>query len=167
MKKIIFILLLFVSSCCCYQNEDELTNIEVGEMYDYYFENDINDFYGMELNTISRINNWVRKNIKYVEDKQDYWKLPEETYQDKQGDCEDLCILIMYLVYEKLNIKLELVALTNPNHVIMYNPNSNTFFDHKGNNYLKPEELNIKWYCPYSEVIWMTYNYHDNVGQYR
>ena len=37
---------------------------------------------------------WLQENIKYKKDeKKDYWSTPEETLQDKRGDCEDYAFL--------------------------------------------------------------------------
>lgn len=169
------ILIFFVFICCEYE-ECELCDIEVGEMYDYVCEecdeikiNDINPLSKVPI-TLQRIyllSHYMFK-YNYIDEKKDYWKLPEEFYNNKGGDCEDFSIFAMYILKMKYNInsKLVLIILSEGLHTIIHVENK-YYFDILNNELLNKKDLKIKWECPYGEIIWMTYYYHDNVGQYR
>lgn len=43
---------------------------------------------------------WVRRNIEYVADAEDYWQSANETISRKTGDCEDQAILLASLIGE-------------------------------------------------------------------
>ena len=43
---------------------------------------------------------WVRRNIQYVTDAEDYWQSANETLSMKTGDCEDQAILLVSLIGE-------------------------------------------------------------------
>lgn len=43
---------------------------------------------------------WVRRNIEYVADVEDYWQSANETLSMKTGDCEDQAILLASLIGE-------------------------------------------------------------------
>lgn len=43
---------------------------------------------------------WVRHNIEYVADSEDYWQSANETITSKRGDCEDHAILLASLIGE-------------------------------------------------------------------
>ena len=67
-----------------------------GQLWNYQF-----DFpYGNEIQTVYDSYLWVFVNTTYQEDIDGEWKTPEETYNDRGGDCEDLAILMMYLCYQ-------------------------------------------------------------------
>ena len=177
MKKLIIIFGLILSlgifgceyECNC--NNDPLQNIEIGEMHDYFFENDI------EINWTGNAQIWLYENLTYIPDENDYWQLPEETYNLKTGDCEDYCIMFMYLLKTKLNIETSLVMIENQNgddHVLVYpvpiGQDKTLMYYEAVNNFLSENILEgwkIKHIIPFFEVMWMTYNYHDNVGKYR
>ena len=88
------------------------------------------------------------------------------------GDCEDFAIFFCFLLDTKLKIYSELVRIKNNKicHIIVYIPDNNFYIDVTNDGIMDPSDLedyNIKWYCPYSEAMWMTINYHDSVGKYR
>ena len=164
MKQFLISLLigLIISFSGCYQDQDSLADVEVGRMDSYYFENDI------EVLIIEDAFIYVHDNITYKADTSDYWQIPEETDQLKTGDCEDMAILFMYLCKTKLNINSDLVYIEkgSDSHVL---PKINgTFYEIK--NFFTCTVLIDgwveQWSCTYDETIWMTYNYHNNVGQY-
>lgn len=171
MKNLIYILLLFclwgTPFCECRDQEDSLRDVEVEEMYDYDFENDI------QISSVKEALDYVASNMTYKNEENDYWQLPEQSYQWKTGDCEDYCILFMYLLKTKLDIDSELILVV-PNKnivhtVVKYNNQYSdpTMYDIKsGLTNIYVPESHIRWKAPYEEVIWMTYNYHDNVGKY-
>ena len=47
--------------------------------------------------TVYKIEQWVRKNIKYTSDAGEFWKHPENTVFDFKGDCEDGMLVIKSL----------------------------------------------------------------------
>ena len=168
---------LIVLICCEYRQEDELADVIVGEMHDYTFDDSgINNYRGMELDSTGRILSWVTANIEHSlrtrEVGGDYWQLPEETYKAMAGDCEDICILFMYLLREKLDIDSNLI-LTQDRHTIVYVASAKKeeqYVDVVNGSYLTEYGIHSTefiWVCPYPQVIWMTYYYHDNVGIYR
>lgn len=170
MKNLICIILLFCCGIlfCEYRDqEDPLRNVEVEEMYDYDFENDI------QISSVKEALDYVASNMTYKNEENDYWQLPEQSYQWGTGDCEDYCIFFMYLLKTKLNINSELVLVhpkKNVYHAVvkynnqysdptMYNPE-------KGFTNIYVPESHIIWEASYQETMWMTYNYHDNIGKY-
>ncbi len=67
---------------------------------------------------------WVNNNIEYKKDKYgDIWKLPQETLDDKNGDCEDMALLLMGIMNYQKNIKSNLVVIEgrtkNVSHAIV------------------------------------------------
>jgi hypothetical protein len=46
---------------------------------------------------------FVAHNYKYREDYKDNWQSPSETAYYKEGDCEDLCIMVIGLLAKKFN----------------------------------------------------------------
>lgn len=176
--KYLLLLSLLLSGCeevnCCNESSNELANIEVGEMHDYKFDDsEIDNYLGDPLDSINKIFNWIYFNLEYKAESsgKEYWKLPEETYLEKEGDCEDLCILFMYLLKEKLNIDSELVAIKKENnlyHALIFIPSTKIYLDPQGLFYTEDtiQKFKILWSAPYPEVIWMTYYYHKNVGIY-
>lgn len=168
-------MLLFISvGCNKTESNTTVKDIKIGNMYDYSFDDSqINNYLGSPLNSVNQIFNWIYANIKYKLENlnADYWQLPHETYFNKNGDCEDLSILFMYLLEKKLNIYSELVAIkqeSNIFHAIVYIPSQKIYIDPQGPLYNVDtvKNLDILWYAPYYEIIWMTYYYHGNVGIY-
>ena len=43
---------------------------------------------------------FIYESVTYKNITSNYWKLPEESWKDKFGNCADMCILFMYLVPE-------------------------------------------------------------------
>jgi hypothetical protein len=84
--------------------------------------------------------NYVKKNIRYVRDiqnyyKNDFWASPDETFQRSTGDCEDGAILI--------NKMMELASIPMFRHKIVI---GNTIYGyHAYAIYLK--ELVNEWFC--------------------
>jgi hypothetical protein len=170
MKKLIIILLMGLMPIFACEYEDcPLCNVEVGEMNDYYFENNI------EIDWIGDAMLWSY-NIEYIADETDYWQLPEETYESRTGDCEDFCIMFMYLMKTKLNLETNLIMIEKDNgdvHTLVYpvpfGSEKKPMYYEAVNNFLSSTLLNswhIKFTIPYTEVMWMTYNYHNNIGIY-
>ena len=62
------------------------------------------------IQTIQDAMVWVWWNINYVSaaihyPSDEYWQSPAQTYVWRSGDCEDYCILVMYLIYRDIGIK--------------------------------------------------------------
>lgn len=178
-KCLILTLLILYTGCnginCC-----QADDIYIGEMHDYKFENKENDNYlTKEITSITQAVRWMKDNIEYKKDPYgDYWKLPEETFNDKSGDCEDLCILFLYIVIEKLNINMDLLGIKNKEtretHIWVYpypfgSKKKPMFYDVADNQIISSvlHYLYINKTIPYPELIWMVYHYHDNVGKYK
>jgi len=166
MKTKIYIMLTIVaiilSFLACGESE-----IKVGQIYNYDFTE------GEEFNHIETIKHasiFIYLKVNYKRESTEYWKLPEETWHDKNGDCEDFCILFMYVLEKHLNIDTKLVTLyhkTDPKgHTMVYangkfwEPSSNTYYNSI------PSMWYINHFIPYPETIWMTYWYHRDVGMY-
>ncbi len=165
MKYFNILIVIFLFMCCC-DFTSELENVEVEEMHDYYFENDI------KIESIEDALCFVYSEIEYKRDTtvRDDWQLPEETLRIKSGDCEDFAILFQYLVETKLNIKTYTILVyrldTQTIHSIV---EINGFYYEVTSNfkyYNFPKNTNIIYKIPYSETIWMTYHYGENVGRY-
>jgi hypothetical protein len=171
MRNVIIILILYLIICniiyCEYSSDVSLENIEVEKMEDYVCK----ECDKIEINSIKDILEYLSNNIQYKDEKNDYWQLPEETITKGTGDCEDFCILFMYLLKNKLEIENSL-TLIKPNkktvHTVVYY--SNQYSDptmYNGFMNIYVPDSHILWKSSYEEVMWMTYNYHDNIGKYR
>ena len=62
------------------------------------------------IQTVQDAMSWVATEIRYVSDEihypaNEYWQSPAQTYIWRSGDCEDYCILALYLVYRDVGIK--------------------------------------------------------------
>jgi hypothetical protein len=102
MKHIFAVLtMLFVLSCATTQE---------GASVGYDFENEIPD-----VSTPDQARNWVIYHIKYEEDPDNIWQLPEETVDKGTGDCEDMALLIAYIIYTHLDV--EVILLSSMNHI--------------------------------------------------
>ena len=67
-----------------------------GQAWDYWF-----DFpYGDEIEIEYDAWYWVRWNTSWIEDDHNDWRTPEQTFNNKGGDCEDRALLMMYLCYQ-------------------------------------------------------------------
>lgn len=73
-----------------------------------------------QFSTSEEYHAWIEENITYEEElgNADYWKTPEETIQSMRGDCEDVAILLMYLLKEDLNWRTALVV--QESHAAVY-----------------------------------------------
>jgi len=162
-KKIIFFLLLIFLACSNGQED-----IEVGSLYQYDFNNDI------KVENINQAVLYVLKDIKYQFDlasgSNDYWQTPEQTYTLQTGDCEDMAILLMYILKDKLNTDSVFLLVEN---IFTGTAHGMVFADDL---YLlaadelisedPPAGWKILHMIPYSEVIWMACFHHNNVGKY-
>ena len=51
------------------------------------------------LRTVDDIVEWIYTNITYTKEEEDYWQTPQETMNIRRGDCDDMCILFMNILY--------------------------------------------------------------------
>lgn len=88
-------------------------------------ESDEFEFNNPEFNNMQEACEWINQNIKYKSDYYDYWKLPQETLDDKNGDCEDQALLLMGIMkYQKgYNSELIIVQIdsTTSHAIVKYN----------------------------------------------
>jgi hypothetical protein len=172
MKMSIIILIILMASSC-YESEierDPLRDIIVGEKTDYHCQDNIIETFTW----IDQIGLWIHQNISYKTDDQHYWQLPDETLNLKTGDCADMVILHLYLAKTKLNMEMNMIIISNDSsqHALIYpypfGSQTGYYYD-VVNNFITKDILpgwHIVYSIPYSQVIWMTYYYHRNVGKY-
>ena len=92
---IIGIVLLFIFGGCVLDR--------TGEVWDFQFDHNIT------AENLWEAYSWVVNNVVYKEDVEgNYWQSPEETYNLRTGDCEDLSIMFMYLACSCIGCKPEL-----------------------------------------------------------
>lgn len=98
MKRTIYILPILVLFSCA-------SGLDNFHYYEYNIiesaiENYVDRKDKTRIEKIEYISNWVLKKIKYVAEVagKDEWQTPIETYESRQGDCEDQAILFMYFV---------------------------------------------------------------------
>lgn len=65
-------------------------------IYEWYFPEEIPRYEG--VSDLGSVMLWMYKNMSYIEDKESEWLLPDETYNNGGGDCEDLAGLL-YVIY--------------------------------------------------------------------
>ena len=111
MKRVILILILLLLLGCqwAYDRNKDITfdNIPV-----------------MGFETVEEVIRFVAARTSYhsdsIHDTDEYWQSPDQTYIWKTGDCEDFCILAMYLIYQELGLEPCLVAGTYVSKFISY-----------------------------------------------
>lgn len=117
MKKVIFLII-----CCLFISCDDPTSMLVLEVPEYNIELNITG--NTLVEKIECIDTWIFANIIMKTDEQvhgsSYWQTPEETVELGTGDCEDLCILFMWLCYQYLDIKPDMLILRRwgENHAV-------------------------------------------------
>ncbi len=162
------ILILFCFACKTpikKVEKKELYKVRVGEKVDYYFENDI------KVSSVFESCIWVYCRISYQSDNgEEYWQLPEETYDLKEGDCEDHAILFQYIVETKFDIRTYMIIVFNQEskgyHALsivdnlFYDPTIGEIY------YYLPIKYKLLLVIPYPKLMWMTYYYRKGVGWY-
>jgi len=189
MKKLFFILFLALLPAC--EIVDFISDIDevyetVEEQYwegKYIGKIENYDFPGSEeipeFETIEDAQYYMQDNFEYEKDidqfgQADYWQTPEEFYYNGKGDCEDWSLFAMYLL-NRMNIQSQFILTKSRynkiSHAITYVPDIEKYIDFitggKLNKKLAESHYIITNSIPYSEALWMTINYHDNVGKYR
>lgn len=168
MKRIILLIILIGFLNSCYYQEDNhnpLRDVVIGEMNDYVCKecDKIENFFD-----ITDIMKYMIANINYMNEiGNDYWQLPEETFNKKGGDCEDIAILFLYFCKNFLNIDdCFLVRIENYKGLHIVPQINEDYYEPIGGYRILLNDNRIIWRCNYEEAIWMSYNYHDSVGQY-
>lgn len=174
MRKSIYILLLviwcFGSIYCEYQEEDSLKNIKVKQMYDYDFENDLM-FKILNLKMALSYMTGFQYELDITKfNVKDYWQTPEEFFYNREGDCDCFSIFLLYIAWTILDIDdcylVDLYTNKEGSYHCIVQINGIYYEPQNGLKiYYIPEEK-IRWKAHYTEAIWMTVNYHDNVGKY-
>jgi len=140
MKKILLVIIVIIGmSGCSLSVEDQVYNI--------LFEGQINksDLYYADFSSISTISDipiYLRENIDYVRDEVSEWSTAKETLERGYGDCEDITIAYMNILYIRFNMKAELILVDTRvveaggggrmNHCIVRLPNGTTIGSHSG-----------------------------------
>lgn len=152
MKKIIICIILLFTAC------EYFDKTEIECLTDYIFNEQI------QILTFEDCFKWSLHNIKQVADSEDYAQSPEETYNLKTGDCEDLCLMTQYLLYNKLNIDSHSVRVNNlktgkGHFVIQIN---NQYYEAIVYKPIKNfnQKYKITNTIPYCVAVWMAINYH-------
>jgi len=153
MYGVIFLCLLSVPAC------ELIDEKYIGQIDFYDFENDIS------VTTMEDALIYVTCDIEYKFDPSDYWQTPEETYTLKTGDCEDKAILLQYILRNKLGIPsffiaLDFIEIKGVGHAMVF---ADGFFLESTNG-MKFKEIPGNFVLThvilYSEILWMTCNYH-------
>ena len=103
MKKITLIILTIIMFTGCSNFMYVARNVTGHELYiipDFEF-----------FDSYHNIAGFIRSNVQYQSESGDYWKNPEETWNEHCGDCEDFAILFMNIVYISTGEKLDLVLV--------------------------------------------------------
>lgn len=113
MKAIVPIILAVLFASCAQFSamQDEKNYDKIGDMELYY-----GDF--PEIASPDDIGKWIGKNIAYAREKEDYWQSPSETINRGAGDCEDMAILYINILYVKFGAKADLAMVFNARQVV-------------------------------------------------
>lgn len=115
MKILLFILLLSTISCNIYNEYYPDTIISSKKD-----TTDIKTFAklntGFNFKTINDIILFIATYIGYEKDSFNFWQSPELTWLLKKGDCEDIAILTIYLLYTELHLSAEMLIIQIDNH---------------------------------------------------
>lgn len=112
MKKILFAIIVFIFVFAGCEDPTFVLTLDV-PVYDIDIDLEIR---GDTLNQkLDCIDAWIFANVIMKTDEEihgeSYWQTPEETVKLKTGDCEDFCILFMWLCYQYLNMKPDMLIL--------------------------------------------------------
>ena len=117
LKKWILMGIIFIVGCTM-----------TGQLWDYWFDfpeaEEITDTFSAYW--------WVVINTTYQEDPEGEWKTPEQTYNDRGGDCEDVAIFMMYLCYQYAYQTPNLVKIDRGDKIHMIVEVDRILYDPKG-----------------------------------
>lgn len=112
MKRMIIVLIVMLSVGCslAYEIVDEYNLSKLGvETYHSEDWNDVDSYYGIYL--------YIKNNVEYRKEKVDNWSSPYTTLSRGYGDCEDIAILYINMLYDIFEIKASL-GLVNTRDVV-------------------------------------------------
>jgi len=174
MKNLLFSLILifnlFIISCDLQYGICDEDNIKIGSIYNYDFEGSENI---PAFENIDKAMTWVRwflenKRDIDVQDVEDYWQTPEESYKLKTGDCEDHAILYMFILKRQFNLDSYLVIVKQLMgiHAIVYIPSIDKYYDPMNDSIYQNNEIakkqTLEQYI-YSQALWLAVNYHTSI----
>jgi hypothetical protein len=129
MKKIIVLIFTCVLFNCAmvYETLDEFYYMQIGDGFElYYPEEDVVDTSCNTTMVMANITNWIISNIEYSSDGFiDSYASPKETFTTRQGDCEDIALLYINLVYIYTGEKVDMAFVntkgedTTPNRSVV------------------------------------------------
>jgi hypothetical protein len=68
-------------------------------------------FNNPEFSSMKEACKWIYNNIEYKKEDGDDWKMPDETLDDGEGDCEDMAILLMAIWKYQTGKETELIGV--------------------------------------------------------
>lgn len=106
-KAILFIIFMVLCSCVMEQYQS---------MWDFNLD--------VRFRNEQEVGKWIDENIEYEKDDLDYWRTPQETIDERKGDCEDQALLYIGICYQQFGkcYDLQLVDTTSNgivNHAIV------------------------------------------------
>jgi hypothetical protein len=148
MKKLLFLILFIVSLFGCsliyYGQEDYTYSFNCPYIFD----------------SVDEAFRFCQTKIGYVYDidqygYSDYWARPDQTIENRAGDCEDIAILFAYFAYSQFELESDLIISINGTHVHAY-------IEIDGKNYGDKIENGWSVYKRYTyhQAIWIAVNTH-------
>ena len=109
MKYILMLVTVLFSSCM-------LPAMVVDNTQEFYH---LSKFSGISLydldipypDTVERACYFIWEQVEYADDTSDEWKTPLRTWNDRKGDCEDIAILLMNILYCETGLKTNLILV--------------------------------------------------------
>lgn len=100
---------------------------------------------------IDSISFWIFANIIMKSDAEQfgyegYWQTPEEVVENMAGDCEDLCILFLWLTYQYLDIKPRLLVMHRIGYAHSIGKYNNYLFADYYDDYVTGDYIYIDYY---------------------
>lgn len=137
MKNLIFMFFVFIVISC----------VPVGNN-DFTFNNP-------KFNSMQEACEWINQNISYKKDYYDDWKLPQETLNDGNGDCEDQALLLMGIMNYQKGYESEMIIIkdtaTTYHAVVLW---KDEYFDCTNGEKLKSDTKIIERYS-YNNAMYM------------
>jgi hypothetical protein len=113
MKNIILILIILAALSSCDMLQDGFNYSKIGGGYELTYSEEWDG-----ITTYGEAMNWIYNNITYKHSSYDDWQSPSTTMSLRSGDCEDMAILFVNIVYVKFGIKANIVAYDSTRTVV-------------------------------------------------
>lgn len=125
MKKLLLLFLFLIFISCEFKIQDVYYNIPMDTLSEMCLECADNKFYCIEF--------FIFRYIKYKKEIIDKWQTPSETFEKREGDCEDKAILFLWIIYQETGIKgtLRIYHSLNCNHATAYYENYDYEYDYQ------------------------------------